>query len=155
MFDRVYADLRLGVIDAGRLKSFASRKADGVIEKMEKLTASTAGLYSALETLGELESSSSIQNTNYDLFMSKIAFQRKLVSRYKEASLWSQTTDRCVGMMARTARRIRVHSETAGPAERSGLEKFYSRQLKMDVYTAIPEDAWASSGPGRRKETRK
>ncbi|OWM81796.1 uncharacterized protein LOC116195933 [Punica granatum] len=119
-FDLVYADLKQGLIDIGRLE-FASRNADRIVEKMEKLTSATASLYSALETLAEMEKSerklqqwrknapagptvtnqSTLQKANCDLFESKIAFQRKQVRRYKDASLWSQKMDKCVGLMAR------------------------------------------------------
>ncbi|KAK4748244.1 hypothetical protein SAY87_014830 [Trapa incisa] len=122
-FDLVYADLKLGLIDIGRLE-FASRRGDKIVEKMEKLTSATAGLYSALETLAEMEASerklqqwrgmaacqgqsgkqaySSLQKANCELFERNIASQRKLVRRYKDASLWSRTVDKCVALMART-----------------------------------------------------
>ncbi|KAJ7950274.1 putative Avr9/Cf-9 rapidly elicited protein [Quillaja saponaria] len=109
-FDLVYTDLKLGIIDIRKL-DFGTRNIKKIIDKMEKLIASTATLYSALESLKELElSEKKIQRLsknlgssqpNLEYFNHKIAYQRKLVQHYKEVSLWNQTFDKSVGLMAR------------------------------------------------------
>ncbi|XP_057745314.1 uncharacterized protein LOC130963182 [Arachis stenosperma] len=115
-FDLVYNDLKLGVIDLRKL-GYATRSANKVIGKMEKLVATTGNLHTALETMAELEASEKKMqrcNNNYnynysnnfpkpnvDYLKEKIEFQRKQVQHYKEVSLWNQTFDKTVGIMAK------------------------------------------------------
>lgn len=112
-FELLYADLKLGLIDPKKIE-FRSRNVQRLVEKMERLVSVTANLYSVSESLAELENSDKKINkwkknaepkqfgkTNFELFDQKIAFLRKQVQSYKEASLWSQTYDKSVGRMAR------------------------------------------------------
>ncbi|KAF5750914.1 hypothetical protein HS088_TW03G01254 [Tripterygium wilfordii] len=84
------------------------------VEKMEKYVASTAKLYSALETLNQLELSEKkvklwklnvdpkrSPSPNFGYFDEKIAYQRKQVQYYKNTSLWSRTCDKIVALMVR------------------------------------------------------
>ncbi|XP_059647105.1 uncharacterized protein LOC132293586 [Cornus florida] len=111
-FDVLYTDLKLGVLDVGKLE-YASKKAEKKIQKMENLILATSNLYSALEALTELEiterklsqwkKSSHVmqsQKTNFDLFNQKISFQRRQVHNFRETSLWNQSFDKSVGLMA-------------------------------------------------------
>uniref|UniRef100_A0A5B7AA89 Avr9/Cf-9 rapidly elicited protein 137 n=1 Tax=Davidia involucrata TaxID=16924 RepID=A0A5B7AA89_DAVIN len=112
-FDVVYTDLKLGIIDLGKLE-YGSRGTEKRIEKMEGLISATSSLYSALEALTELEISErklqlwknnkaamQSQQINFELFDQKIAFQRKQVGQFRQISLWSKTFDKTVGLMAR------------------------------------------------------
>ena len=118
-FDLVYNDLKLGIIDLRKL-DYGTRSAQRIIAKMEKLVAATGNLHAAMETMMELEASEkkmqrwkttttiANHNINYnfpkpnvDYFNEKIASQRKQVQHYKDVSLWSQTIDKTVGIMAR------------------------------------------------------
>ncbi|KAK3445216.1 hypothetical protein EUGRSUZ_A01293 [Eucalyptus grandis] len=112
-FDLVYADLKQGLIDIGKL-DYGSRKVNRIVEKIEKYLSTTASLYSALESLTQMETSerklkqwkknfkeNPLQKTNFDLFESKIAFQRKQVRSLKDVSLWNQTFDKVVSLMAK------------------------------------------------------
>ncbi|CAL5422606.1 unnamed protein product [Camellia sinensis] len=112
-FDLVYTDLKLGIIDLGKLE-YASKDTEKRIDKMEKLVSATSRLYTALEALSELEvserklkqwklNSRVLQSnpTNFDLFNKKISYQRKQVRHFREISLWNQTFDKSVGLMAR------------------------------------------------------
>ncbi|XP_056172734.1 uncharacterized protein LOC115672222 isoform X2 [Syzygium oleosum] len=112
-FDLVYADLKRGLIDIGKL-DYGSRKVNRIVEKIEKYLSTTASLYSALELLAEMETSerklkqwkknyaaNQLHKTNFDLFESKITFQRKQVRSLKDVSLWNQTFDKVVGLMAK------------------------------------------------------
>ncbi|KAF5471632.1 hypothetical protein F2P56_008410 [Juglans regia] len=111
-FDLAYNDLKLGVIDMGKL-GFRSSNIQKIIRKMEKRISATANLYAALESLAEMEASERKvqrwkdtglgpkQKTNLDYLNQKIAFHKKQVQQYKETSLWSQSFDRSVGLMAR------------------------------------------------------
>ncbi|XP_030529038.1 protein PSK SIMULATOR 1-like [Rhodamnia argentea] len=111
-FDLVYADLKHGLMDIGKL-DYGSRKANRNVQKIEKYLSKTASLYSALESLAEMETSerklkqwkksftaNQLQKTNFDLFESKITFQRKQVRSLKDVSLWNKTFDKVVGLMA-------------------------------------------------------
>ncbi|XP_049375923.1 protein PSK SIMULATOR 1-like [Solanum verrucosum] len=112
-FDLVYTDLKLGIIDFGKLE-YGSKDIEKRVFKMEKLINATSGLYAALENLAELEvserkmkqwkerkASGQLQKVNLDMFNQKIEQQRKQVRQFREKSLWNQTFDKSVGHMAR------------------------------------------------------
>ncbi|KAL0426305.1 UNVERIFIED_CONTAM: hypothetical protein Slati_2805300 [Sesamum latifolium] len=110
-FDLIYMDLKLGILDFGKLE-YGSRSAEKKVKKMEKLVSGTSCLRSALEGLTELEISErklnqwksrqiELQKTNYDLFYQKLENQRKEVRHFREISLWSTTFDKSVNLMAR------------------------------------------------------
>ncbi|KAL3536432.1 hypothetical protein ACH5RR_004893 [Cinchona calisaya] len=111
-FDLVYTDLKLGIIDLRKLV-YGSKGIEKRVEKMEKLIAATASLYSSLEALTELEMSERKMNRwkdkgplmqnkpNLKLFKQKLDQQRKQVHHFREISLWSQTFDKSVDLMAR------------------------------------------------------
>ncbi|CAN4118213.1 unnamed protein product [Withania somnifera] len=112
-FELVYTDLKLGIIDFGKLE-YGSKEIEKGVGKMEKLINATSGLYTALEALTELEiserkmkqwkdrkASGQMQKVNLDMFHQKLEQQRKQVRQFREISLWSQTFDKSVGHMAR------------------------------------------------------
>ncbi|MED6169677.1 hypothetical protein PIB30_023539 [Stylosanthes scabra] len=111
-FDLVYNDLKHGIIDLRKL-SYGTRSANKVIGKMEKLVAATGNLHTALQTMAELEASEkkmqrwnnncnkNFPKANVDYLNEKIEIQRKQVQHYKEVSLWNQTFDKTVGIMAK------------------------------------------------------
>ncbi|OIT27151.1 PREDICTED: uncharacterized protein LOC109214345 [Nicotiana attenuata] len=112
-FDLVYTDLKLGIIDFGKLE-YGSKEIEKRVDKMEKLINATSGLYAALENLTELEISErkmkkwkekktagQLQKVNCDMFNQRLEQQRKQVRQFREISLWSQTFDKSVGYMAR------------------------------------------------------
>uniref|UniRef100_A0A7N0TV86 Avr9/Cf-9 rapidly elicited protein 137 n=1 Tax=Kalanchoe fedtschenkoi TaxID=63787 RepID=A0A7N0TV86_KALFE len=113
-FDLVYADLKLGSIDVGKL-DYGSRQVEKVVQKLERYVSTTSMLYTATDSLTELETSDKklirwkrnnvigskpFDKTNFDLFDQKIAFQRKQVQHFRDVSLWSQTLDKSVAPMA-------------------------------------------------------
>lgn len=110
-FLQVYNDLKSGCVDIEKLNNYGSKEMEKSLEKMEKFTSLTGELYSTLEELTHMEVSENKlnqwrkhnkdQNTNYDLFDNKIAAQRKLVRHLKEVSLWNQSYDKVVGLMAK------------------------------------------------------
>ncbi|KAF8397429.1 hypothetical protein HHK36_016345 [Tetracentron sinense] len=111
-FHHVYADLSLGSFDLGQT-DFVSKEVEKIVGKMEKFISATSNLYSGLEVLAEMEVSErkliqwkntrpmQSQKANSDLFDQKLAWQRKQVRRYRDVSLWNQTFDKSVGLMAR------------------------------------------------------
>lgn len=111
-FDLVYADLKLGLIDLRKL-GYGCRNSHKMISKMEKLVSSTGSLYSAMESMGKLEISEKRRQRlkasdynnwtkqNLEYLNEEIACCRKQVQHYKEVSLWNQTLDKTVGIMAK------------------------------------------------------
>lgn len=113
-FDLLYNDLKLGAIDTKRFE-FGSKNVIKIVEKMEKLVSVTANLYTALQSLTELEHSErkihrwkkniidpkQFGKTSFELFHQKMAYLRKQVHHYREISLWNMTFDKIVGSMAR------------------------------------------------------
>ncbi|KAF8396812.1 hypothetical protein HHK36_018445 [Tetracentron sinense] len=113
IFHQVYADLKLGSIDLGKLE-FATKEVEKIIEKMEKFISATSNLYLGLEALLEMEVSErklkqwqknsrpiQSQKANSDMFDQKLAWQRQQVQHFRDVSLWNQTFDKSVDLMAR------------------------------------------------------
>lgn len=105
-FDLVYTDLKLGVLDFGKLE-YGSRYSEKRVHKMEKLVSSTASLHAALATLVEMEVAEKKMkrrnkevDANSDLFNQKLEIQRKDVRYLKDTSLWRKSCDKCVSIMA-------------------------------------------------------
>ncbi|XP_022748179.1 uncharacterized protein LOC111297846 [Durio zibethinus] len=112
-FEFAYHKIKQGIIDVSNLH-FNSRNVGKIIEKMQKYANATSILYASLAALNELEISEknmqkwkrngcpkkSSERTNIDYFNKKISFQRKQVQHFRQISLWSQTFDKSVGLMA-------------------------------------------------------
>ncbi|KAK5771669.1 uncharacterized protein LOC108464879 [Gossypium arboreum] len=102
-FEIAYHNKKQGIIDVGNV-DFNSRNVGKAIEKMEKYANATSALHGSLVALNELEvSEKKMQkpNINIDYFNEEINFQRKQVLHFRQISLWSQTFDTSVGLMAR------------------------------------------------------
>ncbi|CAL9130480.1 unnamed protein product [Musa acuminata var. zebrina] len=105
-FEHVYSDLLAGRIDPSSL-GFLSKDMDGTIRKMERFVSATASLYSELEVLTELEHAAKKfhQNPVHDASRravdQKIQWQRQDVKHLRGSSLWNQTYDKVVLLLAR------------------------------------------------------
>ncbi|KAJ1402632.1 hypothetical protein SESBI_27906 [Sesbania bispinosa] len=111
-FDAVFSAVKGGTIDIRKLE-FATRNVDKIIEKMEKLVFATRNLHKAMESLTEMEGSEKkIQRwrnirANHGLkvkvecYKDRIEFYKRQVQYYKQTSLWNETFDKVVGLMAR------------------------------------------------------
>ncbi|MBA0579590.1 hypothetical protein Gorai_021841 [Gossypium raimondii] len=102
-FEIAYHNKKQGIIDVGNV-DFNSRNVGKAIEKMEKYANATSALHASLVALNELEvSEKKMQKPkiNIDYFNEEINFQRKQVLHFRQISLWSQTFDTSVGLMAR------------------------------------------------------
>ncbi|GLT75836.1 hypothetical protein SLA2020_475300 [Shorea laevis] len=112
-FDTTYENMKQGIVNWTGTE-FKSRIVEKMIERMEKYVNTTSILHASMVALNELEASekkikklkkngnpTKPQKTNLDYFNEKIAFQRKQVRFYREISLWNQTFDKCVELMAR------------------------------------------------------
>ncbi|GFQ04803.1 hypothetical protein PHJA_002624300 [Phtheirospermum japonicum] len=111
-FDIIYTDLKLGIANFGKLESHGSRVSEKKMRKMEKLVSTTSCLQAALEALTEMEISErrlkqltnrqiEMMKINLDDFNEKLENQRKEVRYFRENSLWTQTFDKSVDLMAR------------------------------------------------------
>lgn len=78
---------------------------DSIIRKMERLVLSTVALYNELEVLSDLEvSAKKFQNLDETkkAFDQKIQWQKHDVKQIRESSLWFQSFDKAVMLLART-----------------------------------------------------
>lgn len=105
-FEHVYGDVVSGVIDVKEL-GFLVRDMEGMVRKMERLVNATANLYSDMEVLNELEQATKkFQHNQHEeskrVFEQKLIWQRQDVRHLKDVSLWNQTYDKVVELLART-----------------------------------------------------
>ncbi|GMI81069.1 hypothetical protein like AT3G23160 [Hibiscus trionum] len=104
--DVAYHNMKQGIIDARHL-DFNSKHVGKIIEQMEKYASYTSMLYASLVELEEMEISekkmkkwkrNASRNINY--FNEEISLRRKQVVQFRKISLWNQTYDKIVGLMA-------------------------------------------------------
>lgn len=114
-FEHVYSDVVSGVIDVGEL-SFLVKDMEGMMRKMERYVSMTASLYSEMEMMNELESATKKFRENQleesrKAFEQKLVWQRQDVKHLKDVSLWNQTFDKAVELLARTVCTVyaRIH----------------------------------------------
>ncbi|KAK1308886.1 hypothetical protein QJS10_CPA09g01751 [Acorus calamus] len=115
-----------------------ARDMETTIKKLEGYVASTVSLYNELEVLNELEQSAKkFQSVQHEetrrVFEQKIVWQRHDIGGLRDSSLWNQTYDKVVGLLARTVftiyerirlvfgdyfpkSRLRSHSGQVGPS---------------------------------------
>ncbi|RDX63797.1 hypothetical protein CR513_57726, partial [Mucuna pruriens] len=104
--------VRFDTVDARKIE-FGTRDVERKIDNMEKLVSATRSLHKAMESLTEMEASErkmqrwrAIRANNglkvkVECFSDRILFYRRQVMYFKQVSLWSQTFDKVVGLMAR------------------------------------------------------
>ncbi|RYQ92019.1 hypothetical protein Ahy_B09g098111 isoform A [Arachis hypogaea] len=105
-FEHVYGDIVSGVIDVNEL-GFLVKHMEGMVRKMDRYVSNTKNLYSEMEVLNQLEQAmNKFQNNQNEesrrVFEQKLAWQRQDVRHLKEISLWNQTFDKVVELLART-----------------------------------------------------
>ena len=103
-FEHVYADLLRGGAETSKL-AFPLKDMEASIKKMERFVGSTANLYAELEALNELEQGAKkflhLEGTRR-AYEQKIQWQRHDVRHLRDVSLWNQTFDKVVDLMARS-----------------------------------------------------
>ncbi|CAN6455324.1 unnamed protein product [Victoria cruziana] len=106
-FEHVYADLVRKRLDF-REFGFLVKDMDGVIKKMERYVSATANLYVELEALNELEQTAKkfhqgdgFPKESFRHFEQKVQWQREDVKHLRDVSLWSQTFDKIIVVLAR------------------------------------------------------
>ncbi|XP_010527385.1 PREDICTED: uncharacterized protein LOC104804745 isoform X1 [Tarenaya hassleriana] len=105
-FEHVYDDIVNGVIDVRRL-GFLVKDMESMVRKMERYINATSGLYREMEVMNELEQATkkfrhSQSQESRKAFEQKLIWQRQDVRHFHEISLWNQTYDKVVEMLART-----------------------------------------------------
>ncbi|KAF3456841.1 hypothetical protein FNV43_RR01495 [Rhamnella rubrinervis] len=105
-FEHVYADVVSGVIDVKEL-GFLVKDMEGMVRKMERYVNATSNLYSEMEVLNELEQATKkFQHNQHEesrrAFEQKLIWQKQDVRHLREVSLWNQTYDKVVELLART-----------------------------------------------------
>ncbi|CAL0321152.1 unnamed protein product [Lupinus luteus] len=105
-FEHVYGDMVSGVIDVKEL-GFLVKHMEGMVRKMDRYVSATRSLYSEMGVLNELErAAKKFQNNQNEesrrAFELKLKWQRQDVKDLKEISLWNQTFDKVVELLART-----------------------------------------------------
>lgn len=128
-FQHVYEDIINGAIDVGGL-GFLVKDMDAMVRKMERFVNSTASLYTEIEVLNELEAATSkFQQNQHEesrkVLQQKVIWQKQDVKHLQNVSLWNQTYDKIVEMLARTVctlyarislvSSIQFHEETCSP----------------------------------------
>ncbi|OIW01436.1 hypothetical protein TanjilG_11154 [Lupinus angustifolius] len=105
-FEHVYGDIVGGVIDVKEL-GFLVKHMEGMVRKMDRYVNATRNLYSEIEVLNELEQAvKKFQHNQHEesrrAFEQKLIWQKQDVKHLKEISLWNQTFDKVVELLART-----------------------------------------------------
>ncbi|KAK7344591.1 hypothetical protein VNO77_14377 [Canavalia gladiata] len=105
-FEHVYGDIVGRVIDVKEL-GFLVKHMEGVVRKMDRYVNVTRNLYSEMEVLNELEQAvKKFQNNQHEesrkAFEQKLMWQKQDVRHLKDVSLWNQTYDKVVELLART-----------------------------------------------------
>ncbi|CBI23581.3 unnamed protein product, partial [Vitis vinifera] len=105
-FEHVYGDIVSGMIDVREL-GFLVKDMEGMVRKMERYVNATANLYGEMEVLNELEQATKkFQQNQHEesrrAYEQKLMWQKQDVRHLKEISLWNQTYDKVVELLART-----------------------------------------------------
>lgn len=105
-FEHVYGDIVGGVIEVKEL-GFLVKDMEGMVRKMERYVSATSNLYSEMEVLNELEQATKkFQHNQHEesrrAFEQKLIWQKQDVRHLKDVSLWNQTYDKVVELLART-----------------------------------------------------
>ncbi|KAJ0264774.1 Uncharacterized protein HA466_0030670 [Hirschfeldia incana] len=117
-FEHVYEDIVNGAIDFRKL-GFLVKDMESMVKKMERFVNATCSLYCEMEVMNELEQavvklkrSGGQHQGSVKAFEQKLMWQRQDVKSLRDASLWNQTYDKVVEMLARTVCTIYGRIET-------------------------------------------
>ncbi|PON32322.1 hypothetical protein PanWU01x14_362300 [Parasponia andersonii] len=141
-FEHVYSDIMNGVIEVKEL-GFLVKDMEAMARKMERYVNATSSLYSEMEVLNELERAmKKFQHNQHEesrrAFEQKVIWQKQDVRHLREVSLWNQTYDKVVELLARTvctvyARICSVFGDSALSFEGSFPNKDEGSQVSSQV----------------------
>ncbi|KAI3523987.1 hypothetical protein L1887_02559 [Cichorium endivia] len=105
-FQHVYGDIVSGTIDVTDL-GFLVKDMDAMVRKLERFVNSTSTLYGEMAVLNELEiTTKKFQQNQHEesrkVFEQKLIWQIQDVRHLKNVSLWNQTYNKIVEILART-----------------------------------------------------
>lgn len=105
-FEHVYGDITSGVIDVKKL-AFLVKDMESMSRKMERYVKSTTDLYGEMEVMNELEvATRKFQENQHEesskAFEQKLMWKKRDVSHLMDISLWNQTYDKVVELLARS-----------------------------------------------------
>lgn len=105
-FQHVYGDIVSGAIDVTDL-GFLVKDMDAMVRKLERFVNSTSTLYGEMAVLNELEiTTKKFQQNQHEesrkVFEQKLIWQIQDVRHLKNVSLWNQTYNKVVEILART-----------------------------------------------------
>lgn len=147
-FQHVYGDIVSGAIDVGGL-GFLVKDMDAMVRKMERYVNTTASLYTEMEVLNELEAAThKFQQNHHEesrkVFEQKVIWQKQDVRHLKDVSLWNQTYDKIVEMLARTvctlyARICLVFIDTISRREMFSKSSISNSSANLHSCRSIPQ----------------
>ncbi|XP_073276260.1 uncharacterized protein [Primulina huaijiensis] len=155
-FEHVYGDIISGVIDVKEL-AFLVKDMVSMSRKMERYVKSTASLYGEMEVMNELEvATKKFQQNQHE--ESRKAFEQKLtrkkqdVSHLMDISLWNQTYDKVVELLARTictvyARILAVFADVHRKMDDSGVTISRSQVGLSGSFRSMKPEFGQKSGP--------
>lgn len=162
-FEHIYGDLVKGVIDVKEL-GFLVKDMEGMVRRMERYVSSTSSLYNEMEVLSELEQGTKkFQNIQHEesrrAFRQKLAWQRQDVRHLKEVSLWNQTYEKAVELLARTACTIYARLCTVAQeyVHKGGLPEFVDGELPSKIVGECPQNSGSVSivfGPLKQTQSK-
>ncbi|KAL5712194.1 hypothetical protein ACHQM5_014389 [Ranunculus cassubicifolius] len=155
-FEHVFGDIMSGVIDVREL-GFLVKDMEGMIRKMERYVNATSNLYNESQVLSELEQNSKkFQQSQHEesrrVFEQKLLWQRQDVRHLKDISLWNQTYDKIVGLLARTvctiyARLCKVFGDSVVTVGFSGFSEMDSEFSSGLMPSFVKDGSGLLSGP--------
>ncbi|KAL8490998.1 hypothetical protein ACS0TY_022854 [Phlomoides rotata] len=132
-FEHVYGDIVSGVIDVKDV-GFLVKDMDSMMRRMERYVNYTVSLYSEMEVLNELEiATKKFQQNQLEesrkAFEQKLVWQKQDVRHLKDVSLWNQTYDKVVEVLARTVCTVyaRIHVVFGDPDSRGRSDLLVAR----------------------------
>lgn len=146
-FQHVYGDIVSGAIDVTDL-GFLVKDMDAMVRKLERFVNSTSTLYGEMAVLNELEiTTKKFQQNQHEesrnVFEQKLIWQIQDVRHLKNVSLWNQTYNKIVEILARTvctlyARIFSVFSDSISRREMfsSSSDSVTSKQLNSSRSSA-------------------
>lgn len=134
-FEHVYGDIVSGVLGVKDL-GFLVKDMEAMVRKMERFVNLTGALYGEIAVLKELEiTTKKFQQSHLEetrkAFEQKLMWQEQDVKHLKDVSLWNQSFDKVVEMLARTVCTLYVRICNVLGSE-SGKRNDGLRQLKAD-----------------------
>lgn len=159
-FEHVYEDIVNGVIDFRKL-GFLVKDMDSMVRKMERFVNATCSLYCEMEVMNELEQAimklqrSQQHQESVKAFEQKLMWQRQDVRSLRDASLWNQTYDKVVEMLARTVCTIygRIETVFGGIALRGKKDSTLKRdRSKNEANKLVNSRSVAGFKDSRRNE---